>query len=107
MCACSKSEPKGEAINKLPADKVRELAAEAYMMSYPLVMNYATMYRQVANTGSAEYTGGFGEMRHDGCYTPENKDNVSPNNDTPSSWAGADLGHEPWGPGIPEAGADR
>ena len=96
LLSCSKSEENGLPINELPADEIRWLAAKAYIMTYPLVMNYATMYRQVADPSSAEYIGGFGKLRHYGFYTPENKDIVSPNNDPPYSWGWVDLRSEPW-----------
>ena len=87
---------KREGINDLPPEQIREMTARAYIMGYPLVMNYATMYRQVIDTAAPEYLGGFGKIRHYGFATPDNFDIVSPNNDTPYSWAWVDLRTEPW-----------
>ncbi|MDL2208207.1 DUF1214 domain-containing protein [Parabacteroides sp. OttesenSCG-928-O15] len=106
LSACDKSESDPD-INKLSSEEIRQLTAEAYIMSYPLVMNYASLYRQVANPQSSEYTGGFGELRHYGFYTPDNKDIVSPNNDTPYTWGWVDLRSEPWVLVMPEADGNR
>ena len=103
--SCNKSDDNG--INSLPPDEIRELTAQAYIMTYPLVMNYATMYRMMANPNASEYIGGFGNLRHYGFYTPENRDIVSPNNDTPYSWGWVDLRSEPWVLVMPEADGDR
>jgi len=102
---CNESDDKG--INSLSPEQVRELTAQAYIMTYPLVMNYATMYRMMANPNASEYIGGFGQLRHYGFYTPENRDIVSPNNDTPYSWGWVDLRNEPWVLVMPEADGDR
>jgi len=41
---------------------------------------------------ASEYVGGFGRFRHYAqVFTPENRDVVTPNNDTPYSWAWLDL----------------
>lgn len=83
-------------INHLPPEHVRQIAAEAYIFSYPLIMNYATLYKQAVDSHASEYTGGFGRFRHYGFATDQNKDIVSPNNDTPYSWGWVDLRAEPW-----------
>jgi hypothetical protein len=78
-----------------PAE-ARAIAKDAYIFSYPLALQYRTMYVQAIDAKSKEYVGGFGKYRHYGMSTPDNKDIVTPNNDTPYSWAHVDLRSEPW-----------
>lgn len=76
--------------------EVRAIAKEAYIFAYPLALQYHTTYIQAVDTTAKEYVGGFGKYRHYGMSTPDNKDIVTPNNDTPYSWAQLDLRAEPW-----------
>jgi len=66
-------------------------AKEAYIFAYPLVMNYRTMYMQ-AIKGDRR----FGKWLHLGLASPADTDIVTPNNDTPYSYAWVDLRAEPW-----------
>ena len=100
-------ESKDAGINGLPPERIREVTARAYIMCYPLVMNYATMYKQAVDADAAEYVGGFGKFRHYGFATADNRDIVSPNNDTPYSWGWVDLRSEPWVLLMPEADEGR
>lgn len=103
LAASCQSETKSDpAINKLAPAAVRSLVKEAYIFTFPMIMNYYTMYSQaVDNTGDA-YAGGFGKFKHYGFYTYKNRDIVSPNNDTPYSWGWVDLRTEPWVLFLPE-----
>lgn len=78
-----------------PAE-ARAIAKDAYIFSYPLALQYRTMYVQAIDAKSKEYVGGFGKYRHYGMSSPDNRDIVTPNNDTPYSWAHVDLRAEPW-----------
>ncbi len=98
---------KKSGINSLPPERIQALTAQAYIFSYPLIMNYATMYKQAINPNAPEYVGGFGKFRHYGFATSDNKDIVSPNNDTPYSWAWVDLRAEPWVLVMPPVDAGR
>ena len=71
--------------------------ANAYVFTYPLVMNYRTMYMQ-----AIKGDGGFGKWRHLGLSSPTDFDIVTPNNDTPYSYAWVDLRAEPWVLTIPK-----
>lgn len=70
---------------------MRAIAKEAYVFTYPLVMNYRTMYAQAID-GDGE----FGKWVHFGLSSPKDTDIVTPNNDTPYSYAWLDLRAEPW-----------
>ncbi len=78
------------------ADEARTIAKEAYIFTYPLVMMYRTMYLQAIDEKSKSYSGGFGKWLHLGTSSPKDTDIVSPNNDSPYSYAWVDLRTEPW-----------
>ena len=88
--------------DKLTDDEVRANAKEAYIFTYGLVMNYRTMYRQ-----AIDVDGAFGKWLHLDIATPEDKDIVTPNNDTPYSYAWVDLRAEPWVLTMPKIEKDR
>src|SRR5271154_3062031 len=82
--------------------RVREIAGESYIYGYPMLDNYRTMYPQAIDSSDPRYTGGFGRFRHyPEPFTPANTDVVTPNNDTPYSWAWLDLRAEPWVVSVP------
>lgn len=64
------------------AEQARAIAKDAYIFSYPLVMNYQTLYAQ-ALEGDKD----FGKWLHLGLSSPKDTDIVTPNNDTPYSYA--------------------
>ena len=88
--------------SQLTADDARAIAKEAYIFNYPLVMYYRTMYLQAIDSQSNSYSGGFGEWLHLGTSSPKDTDIVTPNNDTPYSYAWVDLRAEPWVLTLPE-----
>jgi hypothetical protein len=83
-------------VTAITADEAKAIAKEAYIFSYPLVMYYRTMYLQAIDAQSKSYAGGFGKWLHLGTSSPNDTDIVSPNNDTPYSYAWVDLRAEPW-----------
>jgi hypothetical protein len=89
-------------------DEARSIAKEAFIYAYPMLFNYKTLYEQAVDPASKSYVGGFGKFRN---YShpcgPENKDIVTPNNDTPYSWAWLDLRREPWVLTVPAVKDDR
>ena len=90
------------------ASQVRAVTKEAYIYAFPMIENYNTMYKQLANPAGREYVGGFGKFRHySEAYTPDNHDVVTPNNDTPYSWAWLDLRAEPWVVSVPAVANNR
>jgi hypothetical protein len=79
--------------DKVTPDEAQAIAKDAYLFTYPLVMNYRTMYMQALDPKSGV---GLGNWLHLGMSTPDDKTIVSPNNDTPYSYAWLDLRAEPW-----------
>ncbi|MFS0849228.1 DUF1254 domain-containing protein [Novosphingobium panipatense] len=88
--------------------EARAIAKQAYIYAYAPMESYQTWRGQAVDPNSPTYVGGFGKFRHySEVYTPENKDIVTPNNDTPYSWAWLDLRAEPWVVSVPEVPKDR
>jgi hypothetical protein len=80
----------------------RRNAADGWIYGYALLQNYRTMYPQAIDASDPRYVGGFGRFRHYSTpFTPDNTDVVTPNNDTPYSWAWLDLRTEPWVVSVP------
>ncbi len=116
--ACQSSDNKVESRTPAPAetpvgddrltpDEAKDIAREAYIFNYPLVMMYRTMYLQAIDTKSKSYSGGFGKWLHLGTSSPKDTDIVSPNNDTPYSYAWVDLRSEPWVLTLPKIEQNR
>jgi hypothetical protein len=93
--------------SKLTPDEARAIAKDAYTFTYPMVMMYRTMYLQSIDETSKSYSGGFGKWLHLGTSSPKDTDIVSPNNDSPYSYAWVDLRAEPWVLTIPKIEAKR
>ncbi|MBV6821711.1 DUF1254 domain-containing protein [Pseudomonas sp. PD9R] len=90
------------------SDDLRAIAQEAWIYAYPMLMHYQTLEKQVLNPAAPEYVGGFNRFRHySELYTPNNREIVTPNNDTPYSWAWLDLRSEPQVLSVPAVADDR
>jgi hypothetical protein len=88
----------GVALAKAPVtpDDARAIAKEAYLYAFPMMESYNTWYAQAVVKDSPTYVGGFNTFRHySQAFTSANHDVVTPNNDTPYSWAWLDLRAEP------------
>jgi len=87
--------------------ELRAAARDSYIFTYPLVMMYRTMYLQAVDESSPSFSGGMGKWLHLGVATPADTDIVTPNNDTPYSYAWVDLRTEPWVLTMPAIKGDR
>jgi len=85
-----------------------QIAKEAYIYGFPLVLNYKTMYSYSIDKKSPEYKGDFNQLA---CvarvYTPEDKAIVTPNSDTPYCMTWVDMRAEPVVFTIPEIEKER
>lgn len=89
-------------------EEARAIAKEAFVYSYAPIQGYQTLYNQVQNPEFPGYIGGFGRFRHYAhVSTPDDRDIVTPNNDTPYSWAWLDLRREPAVLKVPAVSKDR
>jgi hypothetical protein len=95
------------AADPVTTDEARVIAKEAYIFNYSMVMMYRTMYVQSIDTTSKSYSGGFGKWLHLGTSSPKDTDIVSPNNDSPYSYAWVDTRAEPWVLTMPKIEAKR
>jgi hypothetical protein len=93
---------------ELTPAEAKEIAKEAYIYGFPLVLNYKTMYSYTIDNKSSEYKGDFNQL---GCaarvYTPEDKAVITPNSDTPYCMGWMDLRADPVVFTIPEIEKDR
>jgi hypothetical protein len=90
------------------ADEARAIAGEAWAYAYAPLQGYQTMYSQTQNASFGGYVGGFNQFRHYArSSTPADTDIVTPNNDTPYSWAWLDLRAEPIVLSLPAVPAPR
>lgn len=86
-----------------PAE-AKAIATAAWAWSYAPIEGYQTLYAQAVNADAPGYVGGFNRFRHySRLATPADKDIVTPNNDTPYSWAWLDLRAEPIVLSLPAA----
>ena len=94
--------------SKLTQTEAKEIAKEAYVYGFPMVMNYKTLYAYVLDKNSPEYKGEFNEMSCDArLFTPENKAVVTPNSDTPYCMFWCDIRTEPVVFSVPEIESER
>ncbi|WP_224790503.1 DUF1254 domain-containing protein [Pseudomonas fluorescens] len=90
------------------SDDLRSIAQEAWIYAYPMLMHYQTLEKQLLDPAAPEYVGGFNRFRHySQLYTPNNREIVTPNNDTPYSWAWLDLRSEPQVLSVPAVDEQR
>ncbi|WP_095143353.1 DUF1254 domain-containing protein [Pseudomonas sp. Irchel s3b6] len=95
-------------VNPTSPEDIQAITRDAWIYAYPMLMHYQTLEKQVLDPGAAEYVGGFNRFRHySNLYTPKNREIVTPNNDTPYSWAWLDLRSEPQVLSVPAVAEDR
>jgi hypothetical protein len=94
--------------DSIALNEIQAIAKDAYIYAYPMLFNYKTLYQQALDPQSPAYVGGFGKIRNYAqLYGPSNVEIVTPNNDTPYSWAWLDLRREPWVLSVPEVPKNR
>ena len=78
------------------AAETRAVARDAYVFGIPLVNVYKTMYAFSIDKGNPQYKGPFNSILNIArVFTPDDTAFVTPNSDTPYSFAGLDLRAEP------------
>jgi len=77
-------------------EEARSISREAHIYGFPLVETYKTLYKQAIDKTSPEYKAPLNQLGHSRTVaTPEDKFVVTPNSDTPYSFAWLDLRLEP------------
>jgi len=93
---------------KISPEEAKQVAKEAFIYGFPMVVHYKTMFNYAVDENSPEYKGGFGNLDRDArVYTPDDKAIVSPNSDTPYCMLWADLRSEPIVYTIPKMEENR
>jgi hypothetical protein len=112
-CASTSPDRASPATHDAPAApptpaEARAIAKEAWLYAYAPLQGYKTMYNQTQNRDFPGFVGGFDRFRHyTRLATPADTDIVTPNNDTPYSWAWLDLRAEPMVVSLPAVSAPR
>lgn len=89
-------------------EEARAISKDAYIYAIAPIESYRTWRKQAVDAGGPEYIGGLNVFRHYAqAFTPDNKDIVTPNNDTPYSWAWLDLRAEPMVLSVPDVADGR
>ncbi len=93
---------------KVTPEQAKEIAKEAYVYGFPMVVNYKTMYNYTLNEKSPEYKAAFNEKSCEArVFTPDDKAIVTPNSDTPYCMFWLDIRNEPVILSVPEMEEDR
>ena len=102
LLGCQKKAP------ELTPTEAKEIAKEAYVYGFPLVVNYKTLYAYTLDKNSPEYKGEFNVKSCEArVYSPEDKAIVTPNSDTPYCMFWSDISTEPIVFTVPEIEDNR
>jgi hypothetical protein len=78
------------------AQEERQIAQEAYVYAFPMLMHYGTMYEFSIDQSSSQYKAPFNQIANEShVATPADTAIVTPNSDTPYSLLMMDLRAEP------------
>jgi hypothetical protein len=82
---------------ELPKGETQQIAEEALIYGFPMVMNYAVFYQNAVDKTSPEYKAPPNHLYNTArVYTPKDTAVVTPNSDTPYSFVTMDLRAEPF-----------
>lgn len=99
LSGCNREPPAAPArapASTLAPAEVTDIAAEAYVFGMPMVETYKTIYAFNVDTANPQYKGPFNSVLNIArVFTPEDTAFVTPNSDTPYSFAMLDLRAEP------------
>jgi hypothetical protein len=74
-----------------------QIAEEAFIYGFPMVMNYAVFYDYFVDKSSPAYKAPINQLYNTArVYTPQDTTIVTPNSDTPYSFVAMDLRAEPY-----------
>ena len=74
-----------------------QIAEDAFIYGFPLIMNYGIMYEYAVNPNSGQYKAPFNQISNEAnVFTPKDTTVISPNSDTPYSMLWMDLAPSPW-----------
>jgi hypothetical protein len=109
--ACDRQTPSAPAPapdSSLSAAELTSIASEAYIFGVPMVDTYKTVYAFNVDTTNPQYKGPFNSILNIArVFTPDDTAFVTPNSDTPYSFAMLDLRAEPVVITVPEIEKNR
>ena len=75
---------------------IKDIAEEAYIYGFPMLMNYGVMHAYFIDRNSGQFKAPFNTIYNEArVFTPKDTAIVTPNSDTPYSFVGLDLRAEP------------
>jgi hypothetical protein len=78
------------------AKATQQIAEEAFVYGFPMIMNYGVMYAYAVDTKSGQYKAPFNQIHNEASvFTPQDTAVITPNSDTPYSMLWMDLRAEP------------
>jgi len=87
---------RGAGAELAPAE-AQQIAEEAFVYGFPMVMNYGVLYDYFIDRSGREFKAPFNQLYNTAhVYTPQDTAVVTPNSDTPYSFVGMDLRAEPF-----------
>jgi hypothetical protein len=90
-----------------PAE-TKAIAEEAFIYGLPIVMNYAVMHEYAVDKGGPQYKAPFNQIKNEPrVFTYEDTAIITPNSDTPYSFAWLDLRAEPMVLSVPAVPKER
>jgi hypothetical protein len=88
--------------------EMKEIAEEAFVYGFPMVMGYGVMYEYAIDTSSSQYKAPFNKISNTArVFTPKDTAVITPNSDTPYSGVWADLRAEPLVLSVPDVEKSR
>src|ERR1044071_1931563 len=92
----------------LTKEETKAIAEEGFIYGLPIVMNYAVMYEYAVDKNSGQYKAPFNQIKNEArVYTYKDTAVITPNSDTPYSFAWLDLRAEPVVLCVPEVEKGR
>src|SRR4029077_9074290 len=80
----------------LSKEETKAIAEEGFIYGLPIVMNYGVMYEYSVDKNSGQYKAPFNQIKNEArVFTYKDTAVVTPNSDTPYSFAWLDLRAEP------------
>ncbi len=108
ITSCQQANEGSKSAVTTSADSARSIAKEAWIYGYPMFYNYRSMYLYAMDQNYPDGAGGFNKFKNYGkSFTPADTSVVTPNNDTPYSWAILNLSDEPMILEVPEIDPKR
>lgn len=93
---------------KFAKGEAQQIAEEAFVYGFPMVMNYGTLFEYAVDKSSSQYKAPFNQIHNTArVFTPKDTAIITPNSDTPYSLLWMDLRAEPIVLSVPEVEKGR